>query len=120
MRSYYTRPPINVSATYAHADESAKASLDRWWQSFGDSKLDALVAEALEHNSDLAVAALNVRAAQLQTHLAVINPIVAVGYTYDYSKPVKGTIPPTPATQFHSLTTSVSYEIDLWDQLAAT
>jgi NodT family efflux transporter outer membrane factor (OMF) lipoprotein len=119
MRTHYARPGVNVPQSYAHADASARASLDHWWQRFGDSQLDALIKEALRNNNDLALAALNVRAAQLQTHLAVINPMIIAGYTYDYTKPLKGTIPPTPATQFHSLTASVSYEVDLWDQLGA-
>jgi NodT family efflux transporter outer membrane factor (OMF) lipoprotein len=119
MRTHYTRPTILVPATYAHTDENAKASPDRWWENFNDSNLNAVVGEALRQNFDLAIAALNVRAAQLQAHLAVINPTVAVGYTYDYSAPLKRTVPPTPATKFHSLTASVSYEVDLWDQLAA-
>src|SRR5260221_8881493 len=120
MRSHYARPEVNVPAMYAHADENAKSSLDHWWENFHDPNLNAVVREALSVNSDLALAALNVRAAQLQVHLAVINPLVSAGYTRDYSKPLKSTIPPTRATQFHSLTASVSYEIDLWDQLAAT
>jgi NodT family efflux transporter outer membrane factor (OMF) lipoprotein len=117
MRTHYSRPQANVPLSYAHADERAKASLDHWWRGFNDTNLNALIDEALKQNNDLALAALNVRAAALQTHLAVINPIVTVGYTYDYSKVLQDDV---PATHFHSLTTSVSYEIDLWDQLAAT
>jgi NodT family efflux transporter outer membrane factor (OMF) lipoprotein len=116
MRTPYTRPPLDGPATYAHTDDSAKASVDRWWQSFHDPSLNRLIEEALSHNSDLALAALNVRAAQLQVHLAVINPIVAVGYTYEDSKPLNGS---AAATQFHSLTASASYQVDLWDQLGA-
>jgi len=71
----------------------------------------------LNQNADLTLAALNVRGAQLQTHLAVINPVVTAGYTYDYARPLNGSF---PATQFHSMTESTSYEIDLWGQLAAT
>jgi NodT family efflux transporter outer membrane factor (OMF) lipoprotein len=123
MRAHYMRPEGVSQSSYPHADATATAtataSLDHWWQRFGDPQLDALVAEALRLNSDLALAALNVRAAQLQAHLAVINPIFTAGYTDDYSAPLKRTVPPTPATKFHSLTASVSYEVDLWDQLAA-
>jgi NodT family efflux transporter outer membrane factor (OMF) lipoprotein len=116
MRTQYVRPTVNGPETYAHADDQPTVPLDRWWQRFGDPTLNALVAEALIRNNDLALAALNVRAAQLQVHLAVINPAVAAGYTYDYSKALNGSV---PATQFHSLTASVSYEIDLWGQLDA-
>jgi NodT family efflux transporter outer membrane factor (OMF) lipoprotein len=115
-RTHYNRPQVNVPAAYTHADETARALLDHWWQSFRDPQLDVLVAKTLQNNNDLALAALNVRAAQLQAHLAVINPGIAAGYTYDYSKPLNGSM---PATQFHSLTASVSYEIDFWDQLGA-
>jgi NodT family efflux transporter outer membrane factor (OMF) lipoprotein len=119
MRTHYTRPEVDSPPSYPHATAIATASLDRWWQRFGDPQLDALVAEALTRNADLALAVLNVRAAQFQAHLAVINPIVSAGYTYDYSAPLKRTVPPTPATKLHSLTASVSYEVDLWDQLTA-
>jgi NodT family efflux transporter outer membrane factor (OMF) lipoprotein len=119
MRSHYTRPAVPVPAAYQHADAAATASLDRWWESFRDPNLNAVVNEALRVNPDLAIAALNVRAAQLQVHLAVVNPTVSAGYTDDYSKPLHATIPPTRATRFHSLNASVSYEFDLWDQLAA-
>jgi NodT family efflux transporter outer membrane factor (OMF) lipoprotein len=119
MRTPYTRPEVESPASYPHADATATASLDRWWQGFGDPQLDSLVTQARNRNSDLALAALNVRAAQLQAHLAVINPAIAVGYTYDYSAPLKRTLLPTPVTKFHSLTASASYEVDLWDQLAA-
>jgi NodT family efflux transporter outer membrane factor (OMF) lipoprotein len=117
MRTRYMRPEVDLPAAFHHADERAKASLDHWWQSFDDSKLTALVEEALRQNSDLALAALNARAASLQAHLAIINPIVGAGYTYDYSQPFQGSI---PATQFHSVTATVSYQIDVWDQLKAT
>jgi NodT family efflux transporter outer membrane factor (OMF) lipoprotein len=116
MRTHYTRLEVPVPSTYAHADKAARGSLDHWWESFGDVNLNVLVQQALQVNNDLALAALNVHAAQLQTHLAVINPTVAAGYTYDYSKPVTGG---GSVTQFHSLTASVSYELDLWGQLGA-
>jgi NodT family efflux transporter outer membrane factor (OMF) lipoprotein len=101
---------------YAHADANAKASPNRWWEGYNDSRLNGVIDEALNQNSDLAVAALNVRAAELQTHLATTNPAVAAGYTYDYSKPLQGSF---SATQFHSLTASASYEVDLWGQIEA-
>jgi NodT family efflux transporter outer membrane factor (OMF) lipoprotein len=117
MRTQYSRPQLKVPVTYAHADESARASLDHWWRRFNDANLNALIDEALKQNNDLALAALSVRAAQLQAHIAVINPIVTAGYTYDYTKATAGDV---PATQYHSVNASVSYEVDLWNQLEAT
>jgi NodT family efflux transporter outer membrane factor (OMF) lipoprotein len=117
MRTNYTRPTVNVPERYAHSDDTAKGALDGWWKGFDDSNLNTLIDEALKENNDLALAALNVRAVQLQMHLAVINPTVAAGYTDDVTRPLTGS---APTTRFHSLTASVGYEIDLWGQLQAT
>jgi NodT family efflux transporter outer membrane factor (OMF) lipoprotein len=38
--------------------------MDRWWQSYGDPQLDALVDEALAHSPDVAAAAARIRQAQ--------------------------------------------------------
>jgi NodT family efflux transporter outer membrane factor (OMF) lipoprotein len=116
FRTTYQRPLATVPSNFAHAETEARASPDRWWENFNDPNLNAVVSEALRDNPDLALAALSVRAASLQTHLAVINPNVTAGYTYEASKPLNGAAS-TP--QFHSLTASASYEIDLWHQFAA-
>jgi NodT family efflux transporter outer membrane factor (OMF) lipoprotein len=116
FRTPYLHPEVSAPATYPHADNQARASIDRWWTALNDPNLDALIDQALQVNTDLALAALNVRAAQLQVHLAAINPTVAAGYTYEASKPLNGS---TPTTQFHSVTASASYELDLWGQLNA-
>ena len=117
MRTPYIRPEIHAPAQYQHADSAAPSSPSHWWRIFGDPQLDALIDAALARNNDLALAALNVRSAQLQAHLAVINPTLSVGYTDDYMRELAG---PASATQFHSLTASASYEVDLWNQLGAT
>jgi NodT family efflux transporter outer membrane factor (OMF) lipoprotein len=116
MRTHYSRPEVLLPANYEHAEANAKASIDSWWLQFDDSNLNALIETALNENSDLVLAAFNVRVAELQTRLSVINPVVAAGYTYDHSKPLRGSL---PATQFHSLAAAASYEIDFWDQLEA-
>jgi NodT family efflux transporter outer membrane factor (OMF) lipoprotein len=116
FRTPYQRPVSTMPSTFDGVDRETLASLDRWWENFHDSNLNAVVSEALRVNPDLALAALSVRAASLQTHLAVINPNVTAGYTYEVSKPLNGA---APTTQFHSLTASASYEIDLWGRLAA-
>ena len=49
-------PAQTVSATVA----------PEWWHAFGNAQLDALVAEALAHNNDVAVAEASLRQAQEQ------------------------------------------------------
>ncbi len=54
----YERPPLDLPA--APPEPAKPHSIDRqWWKSFEDPALNALVAEALLHNSDLAKAAAN-------------------------------------------------------------
>ena len=82
----------------------ATASLDRWWQRFGDPHLDDLVAEALNRNSDLALAALNVRSAQLQDAISrsSIQPSrPAIPMTI--RKPLNGSFSRDPIPQPHGV-----------------
>ncbi len=117
FRSAYHRPNIATPGAYPHADQSARASLSRWWESFNDRELNSLVEKALEANSDLAQAALRVQAAEIETHLAVINPAVTADYSATRAKFLKRGY---PAATSHTLSLSASYEIDLWGSLAAT
>jgi len=117
LRSTYRRPEVAVPSTYPHADQSAQASLLRWWQNFGDPQLNSLVDEALRQNNDLAQAVLRVRAAEMERHLAVVNPVVAANYEAARTKLLKHGF---PAATSHTLSLSASYEIDLWGNLSAT
>ncbi len=116
LRTRYTTPPVLTPKSYVHADDRARASLDRWWLRFDDPRLDALIEQALTRNTDLAAAALRVRAAHLQQHLAVINPTLTAEYSYTDSIPSGAHLAPTHT---HSLLASASYQLDLWDALAA-
>jgi NodT family efflux transporter outer membrane factor (OMF) lipoprotein len=115
-RTRYLRPFLEAPATYPHADAAATASLERWWLRYGDPNLDALIDAVLTRNSGLALAVLNVRSAQLQTHLAVTNPTVTIGYSYSDSEPLKGS---APSLEVRSLTVAAAYEVDLWGQLGS-
>ncbi|HEX7341951.1 MAG TPA: efflux transporter outer membrane subunit [Rhodanobacteraceae bacterium] len=63
-----------IGADTLHAERSlAGAPLTKaawpsqdWWTTLGDPQLDALVAEALKHNPDIAIASARARAAQAQ------------------------------------------------------
>src|ERR1700753_3506341 len=93
LRTPYVRPTVITPERYPHADDNARASLDGWWHSFDDRNLDSLVELALARNLDLAAAALRLRAAGIQQHLAVINPTFTLDYTYEKSKPLSGHLP---------------------------
>lgn len=103
-------PAATASATLSGAD---------WWRDFHDPALDALVKQALARNTDLAVAALNVRNAQLQAGLANTNltPTVSVGgptYSQTYDLEHGGHTP----VAHTAIGASLGYEVDLWGNLA--
>jgi NodT family efflux transporter outer membrane factor (OMF) lipoprotein len=65
---YRERAPVPLAAGAFQVGQAAVDPAgplpDRWWSLYDDPDLDALVAEALAHNSDLRVAAANVERAQ--------------------------------------------------------
>ena len=52
--------PLDLQSPWRAGDSVADAVQDNWLAGFGDAQLDALVAEALERNPDLRVAAARV------------------------------------------------------------
>ena len=69
----YHRPETAVAVNFVNASEpgfDSEAAVAHYWTGFNDDILNDLVAEALEHNKDLAVAAANLRAARAARRLA--------------------------------------------------
>jgi len=69
VRRPYQPPVTNAPATWsAPVTESADAeSLSRWWETFGDEQLTALVRRAVEGNLDVRTAMSRVREARATT-----------------------------------------------------
>ncbi|MFT5049495.1 MAG: multidrug efflux system outer membrane protein [Chlamydiales bacterium] len=110
--------------------ESAPFEARLWWSDFGDSQLDELVEEALEHNHDLAAAAARVDAARARADIAgaARMPTVGAGYGFNRQRQnfVGFPIPGAPAGQVLStqstaqgVSLDVTWEADLWGRLAA-
>jgi len=98
------------------ADSAAVSSrTSDWWTSFGDPVLDRLIAEGLSANNDLAVAAIRVRRAQLRARLAGTNvtPSVSVSGSASHA------LGPHATSRTSGGPASLSYELDLWGNLAA-
>ncbi|MGO4551328.1 efflux transporter outer membrane subunit [Lysobacter sp. 2RAF19] len=84
-----------------------------WLETFGDSQLDALVAEALEYNPDLEIAAARVEQAEAQVDLATSQLKPAIGILGRAgSKPVSDLI-----AMLSGVMLRMSWEIDLWGRL---
>ncbi len=85
----YHTPATPVDAHFANAQERGLAeneTVERYWQNFGDPLLDSLVDDALAHNTDLAVAGANLRAARAVRRLAGFDQFPTVTFAGGYSK----------------------------------
>lgn len=111
----YQRPDIALPAGQQLPPVDA-----RWWQSFGDSQLDALIDEALRYNRDLRQAAARVdeaaaalgsaRASRLPQVTANVGSARAQTSQYSSGAGALGSQ--------HSAGLNASWELDLWGKLA--
>lgn len=96
---------------------------DHWWRLYRDDRLDALVQEALAHNTDLRQAAANLERAQaLQDEAAgAARPVASVnggpsfGHASGLSSLRPGTVPPDAL--HYSAGVALSYQLDLFGQI---
>ncbi|WP_223534300.1 efflux transporter outer membrane subunit [Pseudomonas sp. GL-B-16] len=121
LHSEYRQPAVQTPAYWFGdaSDGRALAAGERWWETFADPRLNALVDDALARNNDLAVAALRVRRATLQAGLTgtSISPDVNVGLGADWSKKLHAG---NSSSRRFTTDTAISYEVDLWGRLAST
>jgi NodT family efflux transporter outer membrane factor (OMF) lipoprotein len=102
----------DVTTPWRAAEPVAGTVQDNWLATFGDAQLDALVAEAVQRNPDLRVAATKVEQAteQLRIAEAARRPQVSIAATGG----IKMTDMSSALTGIIGL---VSWELDLWGQL---
>jgi len=121
----YQRPAVELPAAWAQsADNPFKDG--NWWRVYGDPALEALVAEALARNTDLARAAARVdeaRALVRQSESAYF-PTVDANFSRSrsLSSAATGLLPPGIERERNNYraTLNVAYEVDLWGRLRAT
>ena len=117
-----------IPPQFAKFDAEGAYQPARWWQSFEDPVLDALVDEALTRNFDLAEASARLRAAEARAKISKsgLFPQINAGMNSSYSdSPTAGTsfgsIPGAGATRIQNETYSsslaFSYELDIWGKL---
>jgi NodT family efflux transporter outer membrane factor (OMF) lipoprotein len=117
-RTQYVAPQTGMPSAWHHASP-AGATPDAWWQSYGDEQLNALIAEALARNADLATAAIRIRIARLNLGLQgeAMMPALSASAGSLASKSLKGN--DGTLTRSHSVSASLSWEVDLWGRLAS-
>ena len=111
-------PPPELDLPAATAGD---LQLDHWWTAFGDSTLDALVAEALGNNLNLKAAITRVQYGRALVLIAQGDQIPTVDLAAGgsrYRSTTVGTNPLPPGYSPYSTDLTVglqaSYEVDLW------
>jgi multidrug efflux system outer membrane protein len=87
-QNYHT-PATPVDAHFANAQErglTENDTVERYWQNFTDPLLDSLVDDALAHNTELAAAGANLRAARAARRLAGFDQFPTVTFAGGYTK----------------------------------
>lgn len=125
MGPNYVPPQVDAPPVYRYEEKDARATINtEWWKQFGDPVLDGLIAEALENNKQVQIAAARVEqaAAVLTQTRAPLYP--QIGYGADAAR-ARGTeagatplssFVPNPQTSLQVLA-SASWEIDLWGRI---
>ncbi len=123
----YQRPALSLPGAYPDAPAGAEAPAavrSEWWKLYGDARLDALVAAALERNADLriAVARIEEADANLREAGAAFLPEIDAGAQPNRSRISSRTASPVPASvplvrNDVRLTLGTAFELDFWGKL---
>ncbi len=128
LKPAYVQPDLPVAAGYpataepGASDESETLTADLGWRDvFGDDRLQALVARALEQNRDLRVAALNVERVQALYRIqrAPLYPAFAASAQATYQE-LPASLPSSqfaPTEQYSVTLGATAWELDLFGRV---
>ncbi|MRW93253.1 efflux transporter outer membrane subunit [Duganella sp. FT80W] len=100
------------------ANRGSDVRNDPWWQGFGDARLNQLVLQALDANSNLAAAGFALRQARLQAGLAEndLYPQASGSLSASASRSINHS---DGTTRSSASSVGLSWEVDLWGRLRA-
>jgi multidrug efflux system outer membrane protein len=120
----YKRPAFELPSFWTKeapaATPVAAKTPEKWWSVYGDTQLDGLVAEALEHNRDLVAAAARIE--QARAGLTIVDadryPVISASGTRSRTRLSSVGATPIPAAYLENndtrVTLNASYETDFW------
>ncbi|MBM3197928.1 MAG: hypothetical protein FJZ58_01565, partial [Chlamydiae bacterium] len=117
----YAQPEMTLPSTWrVESDETSTLCNLNWWKELGDETLNTLIADAIQNNKDVQVAAWRVMQyfAQYQIALSAFFPqFTASGAALKERLAIDVDFLPqrfSPITPDYDLRTSVSFEFDFW------
>jgi outer membrane protein, multidrug efflux system len=121
----YKRPEIQSPAAFQYEPKDAAATADTpWWRQFQDPVLEQLIDEALQHNTNIQIAAANVEqaAAFLTQTRSQLFPTLGYGAGAQRERAREpafaAQIPnyPNPSSAYQAVL-QASWEVDLWGRI---
>lgn len=112
----------NLSQTSTESTSSHTSTLhDQWWQALNDPQLNALIDQALRSNNNLAIAALKVRAARMRAGIVDTQLAPSVSGNMSANSASRNLASgDTNGKASYGMSTTLSYEVDLWGKLTRT
>ncbi|MFZ2871363.1 efflux transporter outer membrane subunit [Zavarzinia sp.] len=112
----YQVPKTVTAAQWTEAATGGQALGADWWKAFRDPALDALIAEALSRNNDLAIAAIRVSKARATAGIADDQrlPQFSASASAEGSRTLSD---PRVTARQSGTSASAAWEIDLWNKL---
>ena len=108
----------NFTSTYSYETIDIR---DLWWKEFKDENLNILVESALEKNTNLRIAYLNLEKAKSSLGVAESSLLPGVNLNVGYTKAKSSgeTYTKQPQTRYRtsSINLGLNYEIDLWGRV---
>jgi len=120
MTAPYQRPELALPAQWDGAAGAVNPGADAqirsdWWRQFGNGELDALMAQALAANHDLAAALSRIEQSRAAAGIAGAGRLPSVNLSASAGKSSAG----QGGNSSSQVAASVSYELDLWGAHAA-
>ena len=113
-------PNVDTNFTSIYTYETSDIR-DLWWKEFHDENLNSLVESALEKNTNLRIAYLNLQKAKASLGIAEADllPGVNLNVSYTKAKTSGETYTGQPQTRYRSssINLGLNYEIDLWGRV---
>ena len=113
-------PNVDTNFTSTYTFETSDIR-DLWWKEFHDENLNSLVESALEKNTNLRIAYLNLEKAKASLGVAEADllPGINLNASYTKAKTSGETYTGQPQTRYRSssINLGLNYEIDLWGRV---